>query len=194
MHAPGTPPKTRATHTTQHNTTQHNTTQHNTTQHNTTQHNTTQHNTTQHNTTQHNATQHNTHNNNTTQEILVARGWEGEYPLFTTVNRIVAGYFPPTDVVKFNEVRGCACSWCVHLRGARVCAQSAVYCASARRAMPCAVCADSQQQRRRAVNAQVPSRPIPKDDVADSSDEELAGGKAQPPAGQRPLSTSPAAA
>lgn len=38
------------------------------------------------------------------QEILKQRGWEAEYPLFTTVNRIVSGYFPPTDIVNFKEV------------------------------------------------------------------------------------------
>jgi hypothetical protein len=41
----------------------------------------------------------------TMQEILKQRGWEGDYPLFTTVNRIVSGYFPPTDIVNFKEVR-----------------------------------------------------------------------------------------
>jgi glycerol-3-phosphate dehydrogenase (NAD+) len=39
------------------------------------------------------------------QEILRARGWEQEYPLFTTVNRIVNGVFPPTDIVNYLEVR-----------------------------------------------------------------------------------------
>ncbi|WIA14356.1 hypothetical protein OEZ85_002885 [Tetradesmus obliquus] len=41
---------------------------------------------------------------NEVQEILKQRGWEAEYPLFTTVNRIVSGYFPPTDIVNFKEV------------------------------------------------------------------------------------------
>jgi glycerol-3-phosphate dehydrogenase (NAD+) len=38
------------------------------------------------------------------QEILRARGWEQDYPLFTTVNRIVNGIFPPSDIVNFHEV------------------------------------------------------------------------------------------
>eukprot|EP00882_Tetradesmus_deserticola_P031018 GHRQ01035054.1.p1 GENE.GHRQ01035054.1~~GHRQ01035054.1.p1 ORF type:complete len:466 (+),score=230.35 GHRQ01035054.1:636-2033(+) len=41
---------------------------------------------------------------NEVQEILQQRGWEGEYPLFSTVNRIVNGYFPPSDIVNFREV------------------------------------------------------------------------------------------
>jgi hypothetical protein len=41
----------------------------------------------------------------TLQEILKQRGWEGDYPLFTTVNRILSGHFPPTDIVNFKEVR-----------------------------------------------------------------------------------------
>jgi hypothetical protein len=40
------------------------------------------------------------------QEILKQRGWEADYPLFTTVNRIVNGYFPPSDIVNFKEVPG----------------------------------------------------------------------------------------
>ena len=39
-----------------------------------------------------------------TQEILRARGWEETYPLFTTVNRIIAGHCPPSDIVNFTEV------------------------------------------------------------------------------------------
>lgn len=38
------------------------------------------------------------------QEILKQHGWEKDYPLFTTVNRIVNGYFPPSDIVNFKEV------------------------------------------------------------------------------------------
>lgn len=38
------------------------------------------------------------------QEILRARGWERQYPLFTTVNRIVNGVFPPSDIVHYLEV------------------------------------------------------------------------------------------
>ncbi|GBF87939.1 glycerol-3-phosphate dehydrogenase [Raphidocelis subcapitata] len=41
---------------------------------------------------------------NEVQEILVARGWETDYPLFTTVNRIVTGRNPPTDITNFMEV------------------------------------------------------------------------------------------
>lgn len=40
------------------------------------------------------------------QEILRARDWEQQYPLFTTVNRIVNGYFPPTDIVNYFDVSG----------------------------------------------------------------------------------------
>ncbi len=34
------------------------------------------------------------------QEILVARGWESEYPLFTTTNRIIKGLIPVSMIVK----------------------------------------------------------------------------------------------
>ena len=37
------------------------------------------------------------------------RGWETDYPLFTTVNRIVTGRNPPVDITKFMEVGGCDC-------------------------------------------------------------------------------------
>ena len=40
------------------------------------------------------------------QEILRVRGWEQQYPLFTTVNRIVNDHFPPSDIVNYFEVRG----------------------------------------------------------------------------------------
>lgn len=39
---------------------------------------------------------------NEVQEILKARGWEQDYPLFTTVNRIVNNYLPPTSIVEFK--------------------------------------------------------------------------------------------
>jgi len=39
------------------------------------------------------------------QEILKVHGWEKDYPLFTTVSRIVDGYCPPSDIVNFLEVR-----------------------------------------------------------------------------------------
>lgn len=42
------------------------------------------------------------------QEILRARGWEQDYPLFTTVNRIVNDIFPPSDIVNFHEVSAAA--------------------------------------------------------------------------------------
>jgi glycerol-3-phosphate dehydrogenase (NAD+) len=38
---------------------------------------------------------------NEVQEILKVRGWESQYPLFTTVNRIINGYLPPKYVVEF---------------------------------------------------------------------------------------------
>eukprot|EP00878_Enallax_costatus_P016906 GHUV01017747.1.p1 GENE.GHUV01017747.1~~GHUV01017747.1.p1 ORF type:complete len:484 (+),score=134.18 GHUV01017747.1:161-1612(+) len=41
---------------------------------------------------------------NEVQEILKQRSWEQQYPLFTTVNRIINGYFPPADIVNFSEV------------------------------------------------------------------------------------------
>lgn len=49
------------------------------------------------------------------------RGWECDYPLFTTVNRIVHSHFPPTDIVNYLEVgfkgfRG----WCQGLLGVAV--------------------------------------------------------------------------
>jgi hypothetical protein len=54
------------------------------------------------------------------QEILKQRGWEGDYPLFTTVNRIVSGYFPPADIVNFKEVRVHSVNcWCVSLHEVR---------------------------------------------------------------------------
>lgn len=40
---------------------------------------------------------------NEVQEILLAKGWEREYPLFTAVNRIVNGYLPPSSVVTYRE-------------------------------------------------------------------------------------------
>jgi hypothetical protein len=39
------------------------------------------------------------------QEILKVHGWEKDYPLFTTVSRIINGYCPPSDIVNFLEVR-----------------------------------------------------------------------------------------
>jgi hypothetical protein len=44
------------------------------------------------------------------QEILVARGWEGDYPLFTTVNRIVNYVLPPSEIVNY-QVRGAGLAW-----------------------------------------------------------------------------------
>jgi len=41
---------------------------------------------------------------NEVQEILKARGWEKDYPLFTTVNRIVNGYCSPAEIVSYREV------------------------------------------------------------------------------------------
>ncbi|KAG2446311.1 hypothetical protein HXX76_000899 [Chlamydomonas incerta] len=38
---------------------------------------------------------------NEVQEILKVRGWETQYPLFTTVNRIINGYLPPKYAVDF---------------------------------------------------------------------------------------------
>lgn len=46
------------------------------------------------------------------QEILRVRGWEQEYPLFTTVNRIINGHFPPTDIVNYMEVSYHCCCCC----------------------------------------------------------------------------------
>jgi len=42
------------------------------------------------------------------QEIIQSRGWEREYPLFTTVNRIVTGKLPPSWVFRYLE--GCMAS------------------------------------------------------------------------------------
>jgi glycerol-3-phosphate dehydrogenase (NAD+) len=39
---------------------------------------------------------------NEVQEILELRGWEKDFPLFTTVNAIVNGTLPPADVVRFS--------------------------------------------------------------------------------------------
>eukprot|EP00775_Hariotina_reticulata_P002377 gene2377-2682_t len=41
---------------------------------------------------------------NEVQEILKMHGWEKDYPLFTTVSRIINGYCPPSDIVNFLEV------------------------------------------------------------------------------------------
>lgn len=41
---------------------------------------------------------------NEVQEILKARGWEADYPLFTTVNRIVTGSCSPGLITEFLEV------------------------------------------------------------------------------------------
>lgn len=41
---------------------------------------------------------------NEVQEILRAKGWEADYPLFTTVNRIVNGHFSPAEIVNWVEV------------------------------------------------------------------------------------------
>ncbi|KIZ06786.1 glycerol-3-phosphate dehydrogenase(NAD+) [Monoraphidium neglectum] len=41
---------------------------------------------------------------NEVQEILKARDWEADYPLFTTVNRIVSGAVPPSAVTDFMTV------------------------------------------------------------------------------------------
>jgi len=40
---------------------------------------------------------------NEVQEILKARGWEQEYPLFTTVNRIINGRLEPPFIFKYRE-------------------------------------------------------------------------------------------
>ncbi|GLC40357.1 hypothetical protein PLESTM_001053600 [Pleodorina starrii] len=38
---------------------------------------------------------------NEVQEILKTRHWEHSYPLFTTINRIINGYLPPSIVVDY---------------------------------------------------------------------------------------------
>uniref|UniRef100_A0A515EIS9 Glycerol-3-phosphate dehydrogenase [NAD(+)] n=1 Tax=Dunaliella salina TaxID=3046 RepID=A0A515EIS9_DUNSA len=40
---------------------------------------------------------------NEVQEVLRARGWEASYPLFTTVNRIIKNYIPPTSIFTFRD-------------------------------------------------------------------------------------------
>jgi len=37
------------------------------------------------------------------QELLIAKGWEKEFPLFTTVNRIAQGDLPPSAIVHYDE-------------------------------------------------------------------------------------------
>ncbi len=37
------------------------------------------------------------------QEILKKRGWEGDYPLFTTVNRIVRRQLPVSSITSYRE-------------------------------------------------------------------------------------------
>lgn len=34
------------------------------------------------------------------QEILKMKRWEAHYPLFTTINRIVNGYLPPSWILR----------------------------------------------------------------------------------------------
>ena len=35
--------------------------------------------------------------------ILRRNSWEAQYPLFTTVNRIVNGYLPPSAIVNYRQ-------------------------------------------------------------------------------------------
>lgn len=44
------------------------------------------------------------------QEVLVQRGWQEKYPLFTTTNYIINNQVPVTDITKYLEVpkRQCA--------------------------------------------------------------------------------------
>jgi len=35
-------------------------------------------------------------------QMLRVRGWEASYPLFTTVNRIIKNYIPPTSIFTFR--------------------------------------------------------------------------------------------
>lgn len=40
---------------------------------------------------------------NELQELLRTKGWEKDFPLFRTINRIVNGLIPPQDIVRFRE-------------------------------------------------------------------------------------------
>lgn len=35
-------------------------------------------------------------------EIITRRGWEADYPLFVTIDKIVTGALPPTDIVRYR--------------------------------------------------------------------------------------------
>lgn len=37
------------------------------------------------------------------QEVLKVRGWEVDFPLFTTVNRIATGKLPPTQITNYRK-------------------------------------------------------------------------------------------
>jgi len=37
------------------------------------------------------------------QELLVSKGWEDDFPLFTTINRIANGKIPPSAIVRYDE-------------------------------------------------------------------------------------------
>ncbi len=39
------------------------------------------------------------------QEILHARGWELDFPLFTTINRIIHGEVPPDMILRWGAVQ-----------------------------------------------------------------------------------------
>ncbi len=41
---------------------------------------------------------------NEVQEVLETKGWEKEYPLFTAVNAITRGLFPPKDIARYREI------------------------------------------------------------------------------------------
>ena len=41
---------------------------------------------------------------NEVQLVLKNKGWEKDYPLFTTVNAIVRGMFPPKDIAHYHEI------------------------------------------------------------------------------------------
>ena len=38
------------------------------------------------------------------QQVLSSRGWEKEYPLFTTVNAIIKGFCKPDEIIEFREI------------------------------------------------------------------------------------------
>lgn len=45
---------------------------------------------------------------NEVQEVLRVRGWEADYPFFTTVNRVLNGQLPPSAVVEYRKSEHCA--------------------------------------------------------------------------------------